>query len=1440
MPAYSGTGSSSKSIRGPGPVKHTGRKARRGLRTAVTVTPKGRVKAPKGAAPSTVKAAHRAKRFRKRISPSGSLRPKPLPVLRRTSRATGRRAVRPARGASRSGFARTNAFQVKARTVSSPSPTEERQLKLALPHESLGEVALDAASFLPLPAVGALTKGIDAIKTARLARTTEDVGRAIDKLKSAEHTAADAERVAKRAQGESKALRDLRAKQAKHEANVNANVARIEKATKELPKHRKIVRRYGPGTTARAKTRIKAIPGRVATSARRTAQTVRHPTTPLAHTRRFGTIAVPGGAKAGALAASGVAASEPVVTSFLVGGKREVTGTIKAPGKTFTTTVRVAVGMPAALVGLGADVVEAARHGNLDPIKGQIKQQERYWKQYSKLIAGTDAQAEKIVQEKLGLIPAATTGLTASALIKTASRLRVTPSEKATLDRATKRALDTAKHGATRAERRDAALNLEEGKFKEPFLKRHARRKREAERADVRKHKVQAHFHREIKHGGRRRVELLGRRETHVELLGRLSREQVTRDVSKGDVVPYLARHGYTHKTRDVLGKIRRNLESHVESHKQPSPDTVHTRQVEQALLDHPELLRDPDIMRAVKNERRITHGRAIERHELRTGKRQKGMDWRDERATYAPIQQAEGIRPLHERPGYEPYVAKRARRAVALERQAAREEARGNPDLAGELRHQAARLRRKAEKAQRYLHNKVMAETRAVMKAEGIEEPAYARQVDVSEARSATVPQQFPGAKTPRKERFRSGSLEARGHVDESVQTHAENLYRDRVVLAEHQAAQGFLDEAPLRFELGGGKTRIVTSAESRALRREGKVPRGYIDIPAQEFAGVIQRNDALRRELELSRYRADVNRHRGGEQRKLYFVVPEASIKEFRAQREAINKFSHAAQVAGRVQSMLMLDTNPTWAAFQLPAIVFGIVSHHWSPARYGRVARAFADLYRRAPERPRADFEAELGSNSGNLVEIGDPRHALTPATVRSMDRGLRFAFRTPAGRMLYEIGQLLGKGGPLGIGIRRYEHYWRVFGALMEADKMTGLTFKGNPTTLTRIKLFVDNLARNINLISEHQRLALERARGLKPHQRIEVYLDHSPLLRQITDATNDMLGSWGALTHAERSAAPLAMFYAFMRYSLRWVLRSFPKNHPLKMAILANLAQSNDVELQRILGGTPSFFQTFGTVITHTGEGGRPKTGLSLARSAPGSNAVIEAIGTGKLDLSTVVRPTQPIIGGTLLALAGKNPFGEVPAEGTSAGDLFLRNLASLSPLTRPLASKIGPPPSDFSKLYRAILGQPTGLKGTLVPKVTVDLRRQRTAQHLSELLDTAFNAPSWDDVQKAPVGSKSKVHAAWKAGQRAWDEINALMRAYGVQTAAEQHAKMVQSRHRRKVAQARYGIFGTGKQKSSGSSSGGATVGDVLGLGAPRVKPKSTTPRTVGDVLAGR
>ncbi|MGH2964389.1 MAG: hypothetical protein ACRDMH_03275 [Solirubrobacterales bacterium] len=1392
------------------------------------------------------------------------------------------RATRPTKGTKLSqqlGFSKSGA-QIENERIQATVPVGLRIIR-GLTGDQPGAITPTSGE---LASVAINTIGPEGAVAAFRALKALKAGEAISHVRSAERsigqaerTAADAERVAK---SERSAARASKAKahgggKAARGETVVDRAARLQRAGR--------VKR----ASLRSVERTRTAPARAAAKLKRGASAARRPRTPLAHTR-FGTIAVPGGVKAGAVAASGAAASEPIVTSILSGGKHEAQGFAKAPGKTLATTGRVALGTPAAVLGIAADAIESARHGNLEPLKGQLRQQERYWKNYSTLIAGTDAQAEKVVQDKLGLIPAATTALTAGALIKGVRALRPTRAERETLDRATKRLMHQAEHGKTRTERRAAADALEESKLREPVHKRHSRRKRESERAAVREQKAGAHAHREMRKRGKRRAEFGGRKETHIEHIGRLAREQITPDVTSGDVVHYLTRHRYTAETRGVLEKILRNRESHLEPKKALRADTVHTRAVEDALLDHPDLIADPDIQLAVRNQVEIQHGRSIERHEQRTGKSQTTPEPKDEAATYLPTMRAEGVlagreripqelrgkTKVRERAGHDAAkairgsarstltrarrlrataatlrergkpggmydkrattlddraakyekaaedqlaVVDRAKRAEALYRKAAKVEAEGGD--AAPLRSQAEELRTLNEEAQKRVQDEAMADVRRVMKTERIEEPGFVHQVDVAEGRSASVPQQFPGSKTPRKERFRSGSLEAQGRIDESAQTLLENTYRERITLANHETARGFLNEQPLRFELSGAESRFVTSSESRQLRREGLIPAGHKDVPAQEFAGTIQRNDALRREYEAARYRADVGRHRGGEQRKLYAVVPSSAIRQYRKQLESLDQFTKSVRAVSRAQTGLMLGTSPSWFAFQLPATPFGILARNWSPTRYLRAARATRDVWKNAPERTRTDFEAHFGANSGNLLQIGDVKTALTPDTVRSMNRALNFAFKGRVGRFLHTLGQNLAHGGPL-IGLnRRYEARLRTFAAMMEADRMEGLSFKGNPRISTRVKSFIESVGRTAETVAEHQQTATERMKGLKPHERLEVYREDSALMRDLETKLNDTLGEWGGLTDFERKLGSVVIFYPFVRYSLRWLLYAFPKNNPLKAAVLYNLAQSNDVELQKILHGTPDFLQTFGTVVTHTGEGGKAVAGISVARAAPGGNAVIEAIGSGKLDISTLVRPFQPLIGVGLTAAEGKTTFGEPAAKGVTKGDLLLRGLASLSPLTRPLAQKIGPDPSDFSKLFRAILEQPPGLKGTLVPQAEVDLRRYRTAQRLSDLLSSAFDAPKWDDVQKAPANKQRKVYGRWQAGQEAWNEIDALMRAYHVETSADQHAREVQYRHRRNVAQSRWGIFGSGKQETSSSKPG--AFEQTFGGGSP-------------------
>ena len=66
----------------------------------------------------------------------------------------------------------------------------------------------------------------------------------------------------------------------------------------------------------------------------------------------------------------------------------------------------------------------------------------------------------------------------------------------------------------------------------------------------------------------------------------------------------------------------------------------------------------------------------------------------------------------------------------------------------------------------------------------------------------------------------------------------------------------------------------------------------------------------------------------------------------------------------------------------------------------------------------------------------------------------------------------------------------------------------------------------------------------------------------------------MQGNWTAFSRFERSFGPAAIFYSFLRYSLRWAAR-FAYQHPVKAQIAYLLGQMNSNELEKLLGHKPT-------------------------------------------------------------------------------------------------------------------------------------------------------------------------------------------------------------------------------------------------------------------------
>ena len=128
-----------------------------------------------------------------------------------------------------------------------------------------------------------------------------------------------------------------------------------------------------------------------------------------------------------------------------------------------------------------------------------------------------------------------------------------------------------------------------------------------------------------------------------------------------------------------------------------------------------------------------------------------------------------------------------------------------------------------------------------------------------------------------------------------------------------------------------------------------------------------------------------------------------------------------------------------------------------------------------------------------------------------------------------------------------------------------------------------------------------------------------WLDENPVhARVLQRRVDQMMGNWNALTHNERGFAPFLLFYPFMRFSLDWTFRTFPKRHPIKYAIALNLANATANQIQQMMGGRPSLFQQVVNVPYFGSETGGPTSLVPATRVVPGGNQLFSAAGAGDL------------------------------------------------------------------------------------------------------------------------------------------------------------------------------------------------------------------------------
>lgn len=523
-------------------------------------------------------------------------------------------------------------------------------------------------------------------------------------------------------------------------------------------------------------------------------------------------------------------------------------------------------------------------------------------------------------------------------------------------------------------------------------------------------------------------------------------------------------------------------------------------------------------------------------------------------------------------------------------------------------------------------LEREFTGEVEGRLRAEGKPMPEYtdtrrARGISTTGVTAAKV-SKFPG-----RSHFRKGTAEEYGMVEEGLAPYLrESIARPISRRESFKAMRGFLAENEYR----DGVKSEFTQDEAEHLFSSGKLSRdNYVLVPRQDYKRTFSPEEWAAH-LKLA---VDDDPEAAAAPGTRYKVVRRAAAKEF-ADQMAGELFSTKLAKVNRVTSYLILGTSPAWAAAQIVAeYAQGAAAQPkiLNPAYVRKVMKAYKAM---APHERQA-FDSWVGVTARELTSPGDLKMDLKTGDMAAASDAYSVMNRTPLGRLIRSIPRGLHdldqwKGGRL-----------RVLTAASKIDhdfNMRGGQF------LRGVRGLYDEIGK-----------ASAALKGKPLEEQLAFVSSHPEFERRYQGYLDDVMGNWSALTHNERLASQLAIFYPFLRMSLRWTFYAFPKHHPIKAAALYYLGQQNANALKSFLGQNPSYFTEWANVPLKIGP--HETIEIPLSRIAPGGNTLVEAAGEAKGIKGVGLRLLQPAIAAAIQEETGVNPMTGKQEENSAAAAL---------------------------------------------------------------------------------------------------------------------------------------------------------------------------------------
>jgi hypothetical protein len=321
-----------------------------------------------------------------------------------------------------------------------------------------------------------------------------------------------------------------------------------------------------------------------------------------------------------------------------------------------------------------------------------------------------------------------------------------------------------------------------------------------------------------------------------------------------------------------------------------------------------------------------------------------------------------------------------------------------------------------------------------------------------------------------------------------------------------------------------------------------------------------------------------------RGDESTGGWSAIPREAFDEVMAGTRPSGAAGRTYDIVKGKASRWILGSNPSWLAFQVAANTFtgALQMGHRLPSALIKQAV----WYRRLSEADRTAVDAIIGAQG--MSDLKTPR--IGAAANSDLVRAYQGFKALPI------WGKRLGARGP------RVRDFNPIEG-LLQLDRLQ--------TNQFRRAAFMDSVeGAALRKIGDEMGKAHElqgritRILRLPPEDAARAILDDPALMEQHARHVSEWMGEWSTYTATERrQLARIPMFYGFMRYSLRLAFYTLPVKHPIIGAIMGQLGQLHEDELEAL--GLGDYAGSAGKIYNNDGT-----EAVDLSRLNPFMNQIV--------------------------------------------------------------------------------------------------------------------------------------------------------------------------------------------------------------------------------------